>query len=308
MKREWQPTKLEREIEAKSRSCALRELMRVPWSRFSEAQKEYIKWESFALWAGAIVESRGHIPSWLAVVVEERCRGFTERRLQNEPQLLSLYLDKWIQDKVFDEAKRQGWLSALVFFGVRDPEYQGTWEYYEHCKEVWKRRQPMSYPAFEQWRQRTRAHKLHRMVSVAKITGVLQKYVEWQAFRHWSRALPAEVTESHSRVVAELKRAFPQWVEENWITGSQPLKHDDLLAKCEKAIFSVAEQSGWFHHVVQESHLHPRHLRTVQYSDRSIKACSRTSYHHNPYPSFRRWRRAADDYVELLDETIEDAV
>ena len=126
--------------------------MRVPWDRFYLAYEEYLRWEALALWVRAVVATEGSAPSWLAATLKKRCPGFIENEaLLNEPRLLGFLFHEWIHNQIFGLVKQEGWLDALMFYGVRDIRGQSTWAYWEHCEREWHRNRPSSYPDFEEW-------------------------------------------------------------------------------------------------------------------------------------------------------------
>src|SRR5258708_5450845 len=55
-------------------------------------------------------------------------------------------------------------------------------------------------------------------------------------------------------------------------------------------------QQRWFDYVREKAYNHPRHVRTIVYSDRWLQewSCDPTL----PYPRFPQWRQAADDFIE----------
>ncbi len=102
--------------------------MRVPWDRFYLAYEEYLRWEALALWVRAVVATEGSAPSWLAATLKKHCPGFIENEaLLNEPRLLGFLFHEWIHNQIFGLVKQEGWLDALMFYGVRDIRAQSTW-------------------------------------------------------------------------------------------------------------------------------------------------------------------------------------
>jgi hypothetical protein len=60
--------------------------------------------------------------------------------------------------------------------------------------------------------------------------------------------------------------------------------------------FQDAKQEGWFDAVLIQKRIHPRSIRTMEFSDHC-----RQLWRHvlpSPYPAFDQWRRDADAYVE----------
>jgi hypothetical protein len=301
-KEKWQPTKLERRVQGIARRQATRQLMRVPWGRFRKAHRAYPRWLAFALWTQAIVAAEGHTPSWLAAIVRKRCPGFIAKEaLTTEPGLLALRLHEWIHKQMFRQAKEEGWLDALIFYGVRDLRSQTTWAYWEHCEKAWDRRRPRSYPGFEKWWQTARKYQLCEKASIARVARAAEGYVEWQAFAYWLRPLLEANRELPARVAAEMERRCPGFLEFNnsWVLG----KHEEkakawqrLVGWIEDHFFSEAQKGGWFDIVVQQAPNDPHYVRMAEYGK-----CWNRTWAGNPsvaYPSFRQWCRAADSYVE----------
>jgi len=156
--KQWRPGKTERKVQELAHRRATRQLPRVSPERFSLAQQDYLDWESFSLWVQAIVESERCVPPNIRPILEARCPGFLEyekkcretHSMQYSP--LPLLLLEWIHDRVFAQAKEEGWLDALIFFSVRHSYSQRTWVYWEHCEDEWKRNRPPRYPTFDEWR------------------------------------------------------------------------------------------------------------------------------------------------------------
>jgi hypothetical protein len=132
-------------------------LLRVGSDRFKKAQQEYLDWEAFSLWVRAIFDTEGTLPAWLLHAVHKRCPGFLSPEKQShgarirKSHFLPLHLLEWIHNHIFSDAKREGWLDALMFYAVRDLRSQQTWARWEHCEREWKRKRPRSYPTFKEW-------------------------------------------------------------------------------------------------------------------------------------------------------------
>jgi hypothetical protein len=301
-KRKWQPTKLEQRVEGIARRRATTQLMRVPWNRFRKAYQAYPRWQAFTLWTQAIVAAEGRAPSWLAATLKKRCPGLIgDKAVTSEPGLLALRLHEWIHKQIFRHAKEEGWLDALIFFGVRDLRSQATWTYWEHCEKEWDRRRPRAYPAFEKWWQTARKYKLSRKASVARVAGAVERYVEWRAFAYWLRPLLEAKCELPARATAELERRCPGFLEFNnaHALGKQEEKRkawQRLVGWIEDHFFSEAKTQGWFGIVVRQARNDPHHARMVEFCKRWNKSWSQNSA--IAYPPFGQWRRAADTYVE----------
>src|SRR5689334_22558148 len=126
-------SKVERRLAQNASRQAHQQLMRVPWNRFHKTYEEYIRWQAFALWARAVVESEGSVPPRLKAMLRKRCPGFVkEADLSVHPELLAIQLLPWIQNQTFGFTRTEGWLNALVFYGFRNLRAQAYWTYWEH--------------------------------------------------------------------------------------------------------------------------------------------------------------------------------
>ena len=102
-------------------------------------------------------KSKRRIPDWLAEILNDRCPGFlqTEKELtpkaaKNRP--LPLRLEDWIDEHVFEFAKKEGWFNAITYYAIRDPRYQRAEVCWSECVEKWKKTRPLRYPSFEEWK------------------------------------------------------------------------------------------------------------------------------------------------------------
>jgi hypothetical protein len=284
-----------------ARRRATKQLLSVSWSRFRKAHLAYPKWEAFVLWTHAIVTAEGRAPSWLVDVAKKHCPGFAEHEaLTHEPGILDLQLREWIHTHIFPQAREEGWLDALTFFGVRDLRSQAAWAYWEHCDRKWRRKRPRLYPTFENWWQEAQKYELRKGVPIARIADAVERYVEWQAFGYWLRPLLEANRELPGRVVAELKRRCPGFVG---FSNPSALKKQQDKARAwhhfvrwiEERCFVRANEQGWFDMVVEQARNEPRHVRMLEFWKRSNQ-----NLPWDPaiaYPSFREWRRAADSYI-----------
>ncbi len=302
MKTKWQPTKLERRVQGIARRRATKQLMRVPWDRFHKAYEEYVRWGALALWVRAIVESEGCAPSWLAASLKKRCPGFiANEALLNEPRLLGFRFHSWIHNQIFGLAKQEGWLDALLFYGVRDLRSQSTWAYWEHCEQGWHQKRPSSYPNFEEWSRLARNYNPGEETSLAKLADAVEQYVEWKVFACWLQPLSGATIDLPRRVATQLERRCPGFLKPR---NSDDIKSRDGRARSgerlttwiEDHFFSQAKEEGWFAMILKQARTHPLYARIVQYSKRWNK-----SWSQNPmavYPSFVQWRHVAENYVE----------
>ena len=105
------------------------------------------------------LESDGEI---LEVVVDElriRCPGFLE--YDEELRKAGLHVRPptwnrlllWGEDYFFGEAKKEGWLDAIILYARRHPRDVRMVEYWVNWCDRWRESTQASYPAFEGWRQ-----------------------------------------------------------------------------------------------------------------------------------------------------------
>ena len=213
--KQWRLGKAERRVHELARRRATRQLLRVPWDRFFQAQQEYLDWEAFSLWVRAIVEAEGLVPASIHGTLQERCPGFLEYERKcrethpKQTSPLPLLLLEWIHDRVFAHAKQESWLDALTFFAVRDPYSQCTWAYWEHCEEEWKLKPPTSYASFEEWGTAAKNWKGCGPVGREQLTEAVTRYVDWQASAYWVRSPLETAIELPARVGAELHDRYP---------------------------------------------------------------------------------------------------
>ena len=117
-KRLWRPSKLETQVAGKARQMAEREA-RVPWPQLQEAREKFVAWEAFAFWVRAIENAAGEFPEFLAEAVEKRCPGFSEFVVKHKqehpdsPPFFWYHLERWINERIFGEAWREGWMNAV---------------------------------------------------------------------------------------------------------------------------------------------------------------------------------------------------
>jgi hypothetical protein len=292
------PANLETKVEGIARRRAFKELMRVPWNRFHEAYRDYLRWEAFAFWVRAIVEAEGCAPPWLTAIIKERCAGFLENDTPvNESRPLAHRLDEWIHNHIFGCAKQEGWLDAVIFYAVRNPLSEGSWAHWEHCEKAWKSKRTIAYPEFEEWWRTAQNCEVCADVIASSLADVVDKYVDWQAFLFWLRPIMDGNKQLSSQVVAELERRCPGFVELSAKHKFNRQGWNSLRKYIQDHFFSAPKTNGWFACVLKHARSHPRHVRTLEYSEGWNRVWSR-----NPslsYPSFAEWRQAADDYIEL---------
>ena len=294
-------SKAELKVQAIARRRANNQLMRVPWTDFRKAYEEYPRWQALVLWVQAVMVTQDAIPSWLVADLQKRCPGFIEQETTlREPKLVALHLLEWVHNQQFGYAKRQGWLDALTFHGVRHPRSESAWAYWEHCEEDWQRRPPSSYPHFEEWLRLARNYNLHRETSVTNLAGILEQYVEWKIFACWLEPLTRTKIELPKRIATELERRCPGFLDaRNSVSITSRYRKARtgglLMTWIEDHFFVEAKSEGWFDTILKQARTHPRYARMVQYSKRWNQRWSQNPT--NAYPAFAQWRRTAENYI-----------
>ena len=317
-------SKAEARVSEMARREADRQARRIPWQRLLEARQQYVEWNAFGLWARGIAEAEGQVPVWLVRLLKGRCPGLLgsdrtcEIAYRDAP--LNMRILEWFESNVLAQAKQEGWLRAVTFYAVRDPDFVRDCAYSRHCEVQWKRQRPPAYPSFEEWRKasercadealdafemkedKRQIIKVSRMVGPERFAAAVAQYMEWEAFTYWLRSLLESDAKFPDAVVKELQRRCPGFREcdeelRNTLSPEDYTKRwKALLEWGENRSFSKMQQEGWFDAVVYKARAHPRSVRTVDYwvfywdehwSSRPLDV----------YPSFQEWRCAADDFV-----------
>src|SRR6266404_399308 len=292
-------TLIEANAQRVAANVASKQVMRASWKRFCEAHEEYIRWEAFVLWVTAIVDAQGGPSTSLLRVLRRRCADFIEQATPTrEPELLALRLHEWIQDRSFSYAKQEGWLDALHFYGVRSPTCEGAWAYSEYCEQEWKDKPRSTYPRFETWWRSAQKYNLFPKVTAARAVHVVDTYIDWLAFAHWLRPLMGGNVRSPTEVARELRRRCPEFAPAQLTGRPRQESWQSFVKHIEDRFFSKVNQQRWLDYVREKADNHPRHIRTIAYSDRCLRerSCDPTP----PYPPFLQWRQAADEFIEKL--------
>lgn len=279
------------------------QLLQVPWPRFRRAYEEYPRWQCLALWSRAVIATEGRIPSTLLTALEECCRDFIEdETTSGQPELLAHDLLEWVHNRRFRYAKRQGWLDALTFYGVRHPRCEGACAYGERCEREWSRKPPASLPTFEKWWREAMQWELCDGASCLAVASAIEAYVDWEAFLLWLRPSLAANSELSPHVVSELERRCPDdsgfldsCLRESRRDGPPILRR--LARYGKNRLLSRARKAGWLDGLLERVRSHPWHARIVAYDKhwRNEGLPNRVL----AYPSFRQWQQAAGRYIKV---------
>jgi hypothetical protein len=294
-------SKSELKVRAIARRRANAQLVGVPWSRFRKAYEEYPRWQALALWIQAVSAAPDGVPSWLIDDLRKRCPGFIEHEATSHgPKVTDLNLLEWAHNHEFASAKRQGWLDALTFYGVRHPSSECAWAYWERCENQWSKEQPDALPAFDEWWKKAQEMILCDKISYCALGVAVDKYLDWEALVLWLRPLFSSNAKMPEHVMSELKRRFPGMLAKN---NSEIPRRDQENSKIWRCLIKwgkdhflrKAKEADSLEFLRQRVRSHPLHVRLVRYGKYWARewsgSCARS------YPSFREWRRAADRYV-----------
>jgi len=293
-------SRVELRAQALASRQAKKQLLQIPWSRFRKAYEEYPQWQGLSLWTRAVVTAKGHASTELLKTLRERCPGFLESEESiREPNLLAFHLLEWVHSRIFDHAKRQGWLDALTFYGVRHLRSQAVWAFWEHCENEWSRVLPKAVPSFEEWRQRALERKVYGEVTYAKVVSAVERYIDWEAMSLWLSPLFASGTKLPLHVVSELERRLPSAC---WRLRSAPGEKGEskstnwrfVIRAGKEQCLADAKGADGLHSFVEWVRSHPQHVLLAAYGKHWRK--ERSKNQPQRYPSFRQWRLAAGRY------------
>jgi len=301
-----------------ARERAEEQARHIPWQRLLETREQYIDWQEVYLWARSILEVEEEIPDWLTESLNDRCPGFLQAEKELPPKTaknraLPLRLEDWIDEHIFGFAKEEGWFNAITYYAMRDPRYQRAEVCWSECVDKWKKIRPDRYPTFEEWKEMAEecdptarlvpreraAQACLRLVDPDRLREAVSCYIDWEAFAYWarpsldrSRPLPTEVTQ-------ELNRRCPGFLSDSKERhdskrGSEPWQQ--LMFWIADHFFLKAKNDCWLDAVLLEARMHPRSIRTMEFSDHCRHLWGHTL--PSPYPAFDQWHRDADAYVE----------
>jgi len=189
------------------------------------------------LWARAVEEVERHFPEWLAEVVDKRCRGFlnfVEKQGTEHSDgrgYVWRQLERWVQERIFGNAWREGWMNAVGYYAPRDLTSLRNHAYWEYCEREWKRSKPVAYPSFREWlkaseqcsdrvldecemaEEKLRLIKLIRRVGDRTLRKGVERYLDWEAFAYWTRTALEAGPPLPASVKREVNRRCPGFLE-----------------------------------------------------------------------------------------------
>jgi hypothetical protein len=289
----------ELKVQALARRRANFQLLRVSWPRFRRAYEEYPQWQSLALWTRAVIAGEGHVPSKLSATLQKHCPRFINSELSDrEPELLAFQLLEWVHNHRFAYAKRQGWLDALTFYGVRHPRSQAAWALWERCdKEQGKISSTIL--SFEEWEQRVLKTTICGGAAYEEVAAAVERYIDWDATDLWLSPLFASNGKLPTHVVLELERRFPRLPGRTRSGSALSTKRErrdwqSNIRAHRDACLSDATAKARLDDLAQRARSHPRRVRFIAYGKYWEAEWSRKP--QQDYPTFRQWRLAADQY------------
>jgi hypothetical protein len=280
---------------------AKKQLLQVPWNRFRKAYEEYPQWLGLSLWIRAVVAAKGYASTELLKTLRERCPGFLESEESiRESNLLAFHLLEWVHSRIFVHAKRQGWLDALTFYGVRHLHSQAVWAYWEQCEIERGRVSPKTVPSFEEWRQRALETKISGEVTYSNLALAVEKYIDGEAMALWVHPLLAPSIKLPRHVVSELERRLPHDSHHRSISAKRGARgHVNwrfVIRAANLLRLGDAKAEGCFDDLVESLRSHPRYVRLMIYGRYWAKVQARDQLER--FPTFRQWGIAAERYVE----------
>jgi hypothetical protein len=294
---------------------------RIPWQRLYDARNQYIDWQEFNLWARSILEVEGQMPDCVAEVLNDRCPGFLQAEKELPPKAtknrpLPLRLEDWIDEHVFEFAKKEGWFNAITYYAIRDSRYQRAEVCWSECVEKWKKTRPLRYSSFEEWKcmaaecnetarlvaSERKARSSSKLVDPDRLSDAVSRYIDWEALAYWAQPALESCPQLPAEVVYQFERRCPGFLELNAREkDSRPASQawQRLMLWIADHYFQDEKTEGWFDAILVQVRSHPRAIRTMEYADHCDERWS--SEPRSPYPSFEDWRREADLYVDLDD-------
>lgn len=299
MAKEFRFSANELKARAVARHRADIQLMRAPWSSFRKAYEEYPRWHALTLWTNLMVASQGGIQSWLVADLRKRCMGFRwPEALTSEP--LDLLLSEWVRNQKFGYAKRQGWLDALTFYGVRHPRSESAWNYWEQCTRDWNNHKTKEFPSFEVWWCDAQKLKLSDKLGYREVSGIIRKCLSLKAVELWVRPLFASHPPIPPRVLSELKQVCPGIIDSRNSDTCEGHKKDlemwrDLKRSFRSQLLSKVTEASVLEEVLERAQYHPLYVRLAFYGRHWLTECRKNRM--RAFPSFREWLSAADRFI-----------
>jgi hypothetical protein len=318
-KREEQPKRKQRQTKQRFASAheqyqniALDEARRVPWPQLTRFVEESLRWEEFSLWIRAVVNAANGVPPVVEQELEIRIPGFLARvreELDSADEVGERawnLVGAWIHTHVLLQPKVEGWLNAVNFYSSRTMTYMKFWEHWERMTREWRTNPPAEWPSYERWQNDVAAvtqmrnpdgepqRILDAMLSVpgAEWERMLSAYSDIVVFGVWMELL-LDLEGPQSPVVARaLAAQYPGFAFSSGDLPSTAAVRELLAWVIVNVVRPPSEEVmgaiGW--HIKR----HPEYYAIREYA---IKCHNRWASEDPTHPpSFREWRRKADQY------------
>ena len=276
---------------------AFAQLMRVPWSKFGKAYEEYPRWHGLTLWIRSFDRKRSTIQSAALKALNEYCPEFLDSHETGYSEgLLALKLSEWIHHRVFAAAKTEGWLDALIFYGVRHVLSEGALACWNSSENIPHSKKPLSL-SFDQWWHMVVTRQPYAGVTLAMVADSVKALIDWHAFLLWIRPLTETDSELPAHVTATLNQKYPGFLDPP-STGIKGLKTKWPLLNhyMEGRLFAGCRERNQFEDLQSQVDSNPRCLRIARYSEVWDKIWREEL--KRGYPAFMEWRSRADSYTE----------
>jgi len=295
-------SKLELQVEGTARRRADRQLLCVPWGRFRRAYEEYPRWQALALWSEVVIQAGSRGESLLSVTIQKHCPAFgPTRSLLHKSQPAGIHLLEWVHTKRFGRAKQQGWLDALIFYGVRHPLSRGAWRYWEVCQTEFSGTRSAPIIGFERWWRAAQQAKFDRHRPCAAIRLAVERYVESEAFRLWLRPLVCSALPLPARVLGEIRRhptlslVCGSAHHGSGLTTKEAWRRS-LQTGANIHLRSTTQGDGTPNEFLEQVRLHPWYVRIHAFAAHEESQGKRSQ--PSRCRSFRQWQRDASNYME----------
>lgn len=278
---------------------ARRQLLRVSWNPFHKAYEEYPRWQGLSLWTRAVVACHEQTPAEVLGTLRKHCPEFVESEVfVCEPNLMDFRLLEWVHNTKFGDAKEQGWLDALTFYGVRHLRSRAVWDYWEHCENGPGRMSSIRFPPFDEWWQSAMEMKLCGGISCQEIGPGIQKFTELEAMSMWLHPLVTADIRLTKGMLSELEGRLPGMFSRSDAAISQgntkPSTWLSAIRTSKKRLLKEAQEAGCLDWLTELLQYQPRFIRLRAYARHCEQ--SRPRICPRRYPSFQDWRKAADHY------------
>jgi hypothetical protein len=310
------PLTIDRAVGELAHQRAESEFLRVTWPRFLEVCQQYVGWRELYYWTRTLVEHAGGVPAEHHPFLHHRCPAvFPASHALFSSHNVVERLSVWIDSEMTASARQEGWLHAVLFYGIRQPRYQQAMGYWLDCSDRWSKEPPSGYPGLSDWLKCAAAFNPaacmlpeHRLawdslfrVAPERLSHSVGQYLDWEVFSYWVRtALESARGEMPSHVKSELDRRCPGFLQHDSQfpvddSSGLPLSWRRLGNWIKLEHFEESMREGWFEAVGLCVSVHPRHIRAGQFWywwDEHYRTAGA-----KPYPAFSEWNLSLDTWT-----------